>query len=61
MIQPSPVSAILLAAGGSTRLGHPKQLLRLAGESLVHRSARAAVEAGCSPIIVVTGAAGSRR
>ena len=50
------ISALILAAGGSTRMHRPKQLLRIDGESLVHRSARAALEAGCAPVVVVTGA-----
>ncbi len=48
-------AAIVLAAGGSTRLGRPKQLLRLNGENLVHRAARFAAEAGCAPVIAVLG------
>jgi len=48
-------AAIILAAGASTRLGRPKQLVRIDGESLLHRTARLAVEAGCSPIYVVVG------
>lgn len=55
-IAPGRLAAILLAAGGSTRLGSPKQLLRDAhGETLVHRSARTLLQAGCWPVIVVTG------
>lgn len=50
------VGAVILAAGASTRLGQPKQLLRIAGETLVQRTIRAAAEAGCVPIVVVTGA-----
>ncbi len=50
------MAAMILAAGGSTRMGRAKQLLRIGGESLVHRTARAAVEAGCGPIFVVMGA-----
>jgi molybdenum cofactor cytidylyltransferase len=52
-----PVAAVVLAAGGSERLGRPKQLLPWRGEPMVRRVARTAVEAGCSPVIVVTGAA----
>lgn len=46
---------IILAAGGSNRLGRPKQLLSFQGESFLRRSARFAVEAGCGPVIVVLG------
>lgn len=48
--------AVVLAAGGSSRLGRPKQLLVLNGESLLRRVARIAVEAGFSPVVVVLGA-----
>jgi len=51
-----PIPAILLAAGASTRLGHPKQLVKVNGETLLHRAARLALEAGCHPVIVVLGA-----
>lgn len=47
------VGAVILAAGGSTRLGQPKQLLVFRGETLVRRAVRAAAEAGCDPVIVV--------
>jgi molybdenum cofactor cytidylyltransferase len=53
------VGAIILAAGESSRLGQPKQLLRFKGKALVHRVVDAANEANCSPIIVVTGNAQS--
>jgi molybdenum cofactor cytidylyltransferase len=46
----------VLAAGGSSRLGRPKQLLVLDGEPLVRRAARAAIEAGLAPVVVVVGA-----
>jgi CTP:molybdopterin cytidylyltransferase MocA/pimeloyl-ACP methyl ester carboxylesterase len=49
------IAAIILAAGGSTRFGSPKQLAEFRGENLVHRAARSASEAGLSPIIVVAG------
>lgn len=51
-----PVAGVVLAAGGSTRMGRPKQLLEWQGELLVHRSARVALEAGLDPVVVVTGA-----
>jgi molybdenum cofactor cytidylyltransferase len=54
--QSATIGAVLLAAGGSERLGRPKQLLRHRGSTLVRRAATAALEAGCSPVVVVTGA-----
>jgi len=49
------IGAIILAAGGSSRFGKPKQLLPFRGESLVRRAVRAASEAGCGRIAVVAG------
>ncbi len=51
-----PVAAIVLAAGASRRLGQPKQLLKLDGETLLERAIRLAREAGASPVLVVLGA-----
>ena len=51
------IGAIVLAAGGSARLGQPKQLLRYGGESLVRRATRAPIDAGCRPVAVIVGAA----
>ncbi|NOJ95340.1 nucleotidyltransferase family protein [Corallococcus coralloides] len=49
------VAIVLLAAGGSSRLGQPKQLLRHEGTSLVRRAAERALTA--SPeVVVVLGA-----
>lgn len=53
---PSPHAAVLLAAGGSARLGRPKQLLRRDGESLVHRAARLALATAPAELLVVVGA-----
>lgn len=58
--QPIEIAAVVLAAGGSRRLGQPKQLLQIEGESLLHRSARFALEAGCSPVFVVLGCEAAR-
>lgn len=38
------------------RLGQPKQLVRFRGETLVHRAARLALEAGFAPVHAVIGA-----
>lgn len=46
----------MLAAGASTRLGFPKQLVVHEGEPLVRRIASAAVDAGANPVVVVLGA-----
>ncbi len=54
------VGAVVLAAGASTRMGTPKQLLRFKGETLLRRAALAALDAGCRPVVVVTGAHAAR-
>jgi len=51
-----PVPAILLAAGASRRLGQPKQLVRIGGETLLARTIRVVSEAGANPVLVVLGA-----
>lgn len=50
-----PHAVIVLAAGGSRRLGRPKQLLKRGGETLVHRTARLAMETGPDRLLVVCG------
>lgn len=47
---------VVLAAGGSVRLGRPKQLLTRDGETLVHRAARLALETAPRRLFVVVGA-----
>lgn len=49
------IAAVILAAGGSTRLGSPKQVLLHDGQPLVRRAALAALAAGTDPVIVVVG------
>lgn len=49
----SEVGAVLLAAGGSTRFGRPKQLLEWQGRPLVAHVADIIWMAGLSPIVVV--------
>jgi molybdenum cofactor cytidylyltransferase len=53
------IGAIILAAGGATRFGGAKQLVKFRGETLVRRSLRAATEGGCAPVAVVVGDFGS--
>ncbi len=49
----SPFAAVVLAAGASSRLGQPKQLLLYRGEPLIRRTARLASEAGAAWVWVV--------
>lgn len=53
---PGRVAVVVLAAGGSARLGRPKQLIRFRDQTLLRRAADAALAAGCGPVIVVLGA-----
>jgi molybdenum cofactor cytidylyltransferase len=53
---PSGIAAVILAAGASTRMGRPKQLLQFGGETMLRRAASVALKAGCRPVVVVTGA-----
>ena len=50
------VGGIILAAGESKRFGQPKQLLDWKGQPFVRAVAKTALEAGLSPLVVVTGA-----
>jgi molybdenum cofactor cytidylyltransferase len=54
------IAALVLAAGGAKRHGSPKQLETLDAETWIHRTARLALEAGCAPVCVVTGAHAER-
>ena len=51
-----PVALLLLAAGASTRMGRPKQLLPYRGRTLLRHAAETAVASGCAPVVLVTGA-----
>ena len=46
---------IILAAGGSSRMGTPKQLLRYRGQSLIRRAAETALESIYDRVVVVIG------
>ena len=49
------VSAVVLAAGASTRMGAPKLLLPLDGEPLLRRAVRQVSAAGFDDVLVVIG------
>ena len=49
------IGVIVLAAGGSSRMGTPKQLLTFDGETLIRRAAKAALESVCDRVVVVVG------
>jgi molybdenum cofactor cytidylyltransferase len=53
----SRVATILLAAGGSRRMGSPKQLLPIHGATLVRRIAEVALASRCQGVYLVVGAA----
>lgn len=50
------IAALILAAGASTRLGRPKQLIERNGRTLLRNAAEAAQGGGCAPVVVVLGA-----
>lgn len=50
------ISVILLAAGGSSRLGRPKQLVHYGGKSLLRIAVEAAAGSYCESVTVVLGA-----
>jgi molybdenum cofactor cytidylyltransferase len=50
------VHAVVLAAGGSSRLGHPKQLVEVGGRSLLRRAVEIASAADVDSVTVVLGA-----
>ncbi len=47
--------AIVLAAGGSSRLGAPKQLVTFRGETLVRQAVKTALASVCERVVVVVG------
>src|SRR5215469_13990477 len=52
------VAGVLLAAGGGSRLGRPKALVVVGGQSMVRRGITLLRDGGTDPVIVVTGATG---
>ena len=56
MSSPNNIGIIILAAGSSSRLGEPKQLLEHEGKGLLQKAIDAAINADANPVIVVLGA-----
>lgn len=54
------IGGIVLAAGGSSRLGQPKQLLRFKGKTLLRHAAEVMSASMCDPVVVVLGAEAER-
>ena len=54
--QPFRVGVAILAAGASTRMGDPKQLLELDGKPLLLRVVESALASNAWPVVVVLGA-----
>ena len=52
----SHIGAIILAAGASTRMGQPKQLLAVDGKSLLRHVADAVLASPVRPVVIVLGA-----
>ena len=56
----SSTAIIILAAGTSTRMGRPKQLLTYGRRTLLRHAAEVAVASLCRPILIVLGAYASQ-
>jgi len=56
MVESIHFGAVILAAGASTRMGEPKQLLPLEGRPLLVRAVEAALASPAWPVVVVVGA-----
>ncbi len=54
------IGGLLLAAGGSSRMGQPKQLLQFKGKTLMRHAAEAMAASICDPVVVVLGAETAR-
>jgi len=50
------IGIIILAAGESKRMGSPKQLLTVEGQSLIRRTSEIALATECYPVVLVIGA-----
>ena len=56
LLTPNATAIIILAAGESSRMGRPKQLLLFRGQSLLRHAAQTALATPFRPVVVVLGA-----
>ncbi|MCE6989905.1 NTP transferase domain-containing protein [Dyadobacter sp. CY323] len=56
----APYSIVILAAGNSSRLGEPKQLLKYQNKTLIRHITETALASGFSEVIIVTGSNSER-
>lgn len=56
MSQANIIGIVILAAGSSSRLGNPKQLLKYGGKSLLQNAIDAAANSDASEVVIVLGA-----
>jgi len=54
------IGVVILAAGASTRMGVPKQLLTFRGRSLLRHAVEEVLASGCHPTVAVLGARAAR-
>ena len=50
------IATVILAAGEASRMGQPKQLLKIGEQNLVQRTVQTVLTAQCRRVVVVTGA-----
>ena len=50
------IATVILAAGQASRMGQPKQLLKIGEQNLVQRTVQTVLTAQCYHVVVVTGA-----
>lgn len=58
---PRPFAGVIPSAGSSRRMGRPKALLEVEGETFLARTVRALREGGCEPVMVVVAGAEDER
>ncbi|MBK9214734.1 MAG: nucleotidyltransferase family protein [Chloracidobacterium sp.] len=56
VIENAKIGGLLLAAGGSSRLRPPKQLVQYYRTTLLRHAAKSLAESKCEPVVVVLGA-----